>query len=83
MSSALVGFLHNGFSPFGMKESIPVSISVYGSQFQVILSKDITTIDPPFIWMGGGARQVKLGMSLQQLQRLLEPLVMDIAENRT
>uniref|UniRef100_K3W8C1 YbaK/aminoacyl-tRNA synthetase-associated domain-containing protein n=1 Tax=Globisporangium ultimum (strain ATCC 200006 / CBS 805.95 / DAOM BR144) TaxID=431595 RepID=K3W8C1_GLOUD len=64
VSEELTGFLHNGVSPFGMKVPIPV-----------IVSGEVAALDPPFIWLGGGAETVKLRIGVQQLISALSAYV--------
>ncbi|KAI9908985.1 hypothetical protein PsorP6_014729 [Peronosclerospora sorghi] len=56
VSEELTGFRHNAVSPFGMKTAIPV-----------IVAGDVAALNPPFLWLGGGAETVKLRISVQDL----------------
>ncbi|KAJ0405778.1 hypothetical protein P43SY_003628 [Pythium insidiosum] len=60
----LTGFKFNGVSPFGMKVAIPV-----------IISGAVAALNPPFIWLGGGAESVKLRISVHELQASLHAVV--------
>ncbi|DAZ96593.1 TPA: hypothetical protein N0F65_000159 [Lagenidium giganteum] len=66
VSDKLTGFLHNGVSPFGMKTAIPV-----------LISSAVAQLNPPFIWLGGGAENVKLRIGVAQLIDALNARVVD------
>ncbi|CEG41799.1 proline-trna ligase associated domain containing protein [Plasmopara halstedii] len=65
-SQELTGFAHNGVSPFGMKTPIPV-----------IVAGAVTKLRPSFIWLGGGAENVKIRICWQDLVKALEAPVAD------
>lgn len=56
VSDRLTGFIHNAVTPFGMKAPIPV-----------IVCQRVLDVKPPFIYLGGGAVDMKLGISLSDL----------------
>lgn len=76
----LTGYTHNAVSPFGLlvdkKES-----------FSIIVSKSIQDMETvskatPFIWMGGGHVNCKVGMAVKDCIHALNPLVLDVTEPR-
>ncbi|KDO29121.1 hypothetical protein SPRG_06177 [Saprolegnia parasitica CBS 223.65] len=69
VSDELTGFQFNGVSPFGMKTSIPV-----------VVSSAILPLG--YVWLGGGAVDVKLRASTADIVRALDALVGDISEPR-
>lgn len=73
VSEKLTGYGHNGVSPFGMLEkSIPI-----------IICKSILSVRPMFIWMGGGHKDLKLGMAVSEFVNALDAIVLDVSEPRT
>ncbi|CAK4682822.1 hypothetical protein LEN26_003375 [Aphanomyces euteiches] len=68
-SAQLTGFEFNGVSPYGMATSIPVVVS------QPIL-------DLPYIWLGGGAHDVKLKVAVSQCVESLAAISGDVSEFR-
>jgi len=56
ISDRLTGFIHNAVTPFGMKAPIPV-----------IICQRVLDVKPSFIYLGGGAVDMKLGLSLSDL----------------
>jgi hypothetical protein len=56
----LGGFAHNAISPMGMREAIPF-----------VLSAEMRALEHPFVWFGGGAVDVKLGVQLEELIEVL------------
>ncbi|CAH0479147.1 unnamed protein product [Peronospora belbahrii] len=66
MAEKLTGFRHNGVSPFGMQTPIPV-----------IVAGDVAALKPAFIWLGGGAENVKLRISVQDIVMALGARVAD------
>jgi len=72
VSEKLTGYGHNGVSPFGMLDkSIPV-----------IVCKSISNVKPKFIWMGGGHKDLKLGMAVSEFVCALGAIVLDVSEPR-
>ncbi|OQR98326.1 hypothetical protein ACHHYP_08737 [Achlya hypogyna] len=69
VSDELTGFRFNGVSPFGMKTCIPVIVSS-------------AVLNLGYIWLGGGAVDVKLRASTADIVRALSALVGDISEPR-
>jgi hypothetical protein len=45
----------------------------------VILSDHIPELSPPYLWFGGGELDLKLGVSVEEFTRILNPLVLDTA----
>ncbi|CAI5743484.1 unnamed protein product [Peronospora destructor] len=66
MSEKLTGFGHNGVSTFGMKTPIPV-----------IVAGSIAALKSAFLWLGGGATNVKLRISVQDMVKALGARVAD------
>jgi len=64
----LTGYSHNSVSPFGMATDMPL-----------ILSKEITKLNPPNFWLGGGHVDVKLNVSVEELIAACDPIIADIA----
>jgi Cys-tRNA(Pro) deacylase len=60
------GFLVGGTSPFGTKKKMPVCL-------------ERTILDLPLIYINGGRRGYLVAMPPQELLRLLEPLLVDVA----
>jgi prolyl-tRNA editing enzyme YbaK/EbsC (Cys-tRNA(Pro) deacylase) len=56
ISDRLTGFIHNAVTPFGIKAPIPV-----------IICQRVLDVKPYFIYLGGGAVDMKLGLSLSDL----------------
>ncbi|KAL7503050.1 hypothetical protein ACHAXN_000903 [Cyclotella atomus] len=73
VSEKLTGYGHNGVSPFGMLDaSIPV-----------IVCKSVLNVRPKFVWMGGGHKDLKLGMAVSEFVNALNAIVLDVSEPRT
>ena len=70
-SEASAGFQHNSVSPFGSIHTFPI-----------IMAANISKVAPAFIWMGGGHTDLKLGMSLTDVQHELKPIVADVSDPR-
>jgi Cys-tRNA(Pro) deacylase len=60
------GFLVGGTSPFGTKKQMPVYV-------------EKTILDLPLIYINGGRRGYLVGMPPQELIRVLNPRVVDVA----
>jgi prolyl-tRNA editing enzyme YbaK/EbsC (Cys-tRNA(Pro) deacylase) len=71
ISAELTGFSHNAVSPFGLSKVIPI-----------ILCAACTAMSPPYMWMGGGEVDLKLGMPLSDFLRATNALIADISEPR-
>ncbi|EED96718.1 predicted protein [Thalassiosira pseudonana CCMP1335] len=73
VSEQLTGYGHNGVSPFGMLEaSIPI-----------VVCKSILSVRPKFIWMGGGHKDLKLGLAVSEFVSGVDAIVLDVSEPRT
>ena len=70
-SRQLSGFVHNAVSPIGMTTPIPT-----------IICKSCANVTPSFIWLGGGAVDVKLCISLSDLIYVTSAIIADISEPR-
>lgn len=68
---ALTGFMHNAVCPFGLLNKIPV-----------VLSTACAHVKPGYIFMGGGAVNVKLGMSTQDFIKATGAFIADVSEPR-
>eukprot|EP00735_Rhodelphis_limneticus_P013551 TRINITY_DN735_c0_g1::TRINITY_DN735_c0_g1_i1::g.18433::m.18433 TRINITY_DN735_c0_g1::TRINITY_DN735_c0_g1_i1::g.18433 ORF type:complete len:491 (+),score=97.73,SAM_2/PF07647.12/2.2e-15,SAM_2/PF07647.12/6e+03,SAM_1/PF00536.25/7.6e-15,tRNA_edit/PF04073.10/1.5e-07,Ste50p-SAM/PF09235.5/1.9e-05,SAM_PNT/PF02198.11/4.6e-05,SAM_PNT/PF02198.11/1.8e+03,Herpes_BLLF1/PF05109.8/0.18,Herpes_BLLF1/PF05109.8/38 TRINITY_DN735_c0_g1_i1:77-1549(+) len=63
----LSGFEHNSVTPVGMKTALPI-----------VLSQAITEVHPPFMWLGAGEVDLKLGMLVEEFLRVFNPVVGNI-----
>ena len=65
VSEAVTGFSHNAVSPFGMlrTETIPV-----------IICSRITRLKVPFVYLGGGETDLKIGLSVTSLIEATNPV---------
>lgn len=70
-SLKLSGFAHNAVTPIGMLTKIPV-----------IACKACVALRPSFVWLGGGAVDVKLGISVADLIAATGAVVADISDPR-
>ena len=73
ISDQLTGFSHNSVSPFGLVSKIPV----------VLCQRIITTVNPRYIYLGGGEVDLKLGISIQDFMTALNPIVGVISNPRS
>jgi prolyl-tRNA editing enzyme YbaK/EbsC (Cys-tRNA(Pro) deacylase) len=72
VSEELTGYGHNGVSPFGILDtSIPV-----------VVCKSILGVKPKFIWMGGGHKDLKLGVAVSEFVKAVNGIVLDVSEPR-
>lgn len=71
VNDEMTGFLHNAVCPFGMTTPIPV-----------ILCASCLQLSPPFLWMGGGEVNVKLGIPVSDFIRATDALVADLSDPR-
>jgi prolyl-tRNA editing enzyme YbaK/EbsC (Cys-tRNA(Pro) deacylase) len=69
-NTRITGYQHNSVTPFGLLQDVPI-----------ILSEDVMPLR--FIWMGGGALDLKLGCSTTEFIRALSPTVCSISRPRT
>ncbi|MES3021019.1 MAG: Cys-tRNA(Pro) deacylase [Pseudomonadota bacterium] len=60
------GFLVGGTSPFGTRKKMPVCM-------------ERTILERPLIYINGGRRGYLVGIAPQELLRVLEPLLVDVA----
>jgi prolyl-tRNA editing enzyme YbaK/EbsC (Cys-tRNA(Pro) deacylase) len=67
VAKELTGYGYNAITPFLMRSKLPV-----------ILSKNILSLTPQYIWLGGGEVDLKLGISIEELISVTSPLVADI-----
>jgi prolyl-tRNA editing enzyme YbaK/EbsC (Cys-tRNA(Pro) deacylase) len=70
-SADMTGFTHNAVSPFGLMHNIPVILCLSCSQ-----------LSPPYIWLGAGEVDLKLGVPLSDFVRGTNALIADISEPR-
>jgi len=63
-NSRLTGFTHNAVSPFGLAVALPI-----------VLCRSITELKNPYVYLGGGEIDVKIGIPVQDLLRALDPIV--------
>lgn len=63
-NARLSGFTHNAVSPFGLAAPLPV-----------VLCRSITELKTPYVYLGGGEVDVKLGIPVPDLVRALDPIV--------
>ena len=73
MSDQLTGFSHNSVSPFGLVSKIPV----------VLCQRIVTTVNPRYIYLGGGDVDLKLGISIQDFISALNPIIGVISNPRS
>ena len=71
ISNNLSGFNHNGVTPFGLLNPIPV----------VVCSRCLT-VKPPYLYMGGGEVDIKLGISTDDFLRSTRAIVGEISSVR-
>lgn len=64
---ALTGFQHNGMCPIGMSQKVPV-----------ILSDRILELTPKYMWLGGGHKDVKLCVDVDEFVAKCNPFVANI-----
>lgn len=72
LSNILSGFNHNGVSPFGLLTPIPI-----------IICSRCLAVKPPYLYMGGGEIDVKLGISVCDFLRSTGAIVGEISSRRT
>jgi Cys-tRNA(Pro) deacylase len=60
------GYMVGGTSPFGMRKAMPIYM-------------ERTILDEPLIYINGGARGFLVGLSPRDLERLLAPVLVDVA----
>ena len=63
----LTGYSHNGVTPLGCREKLPV-----------IISDRIAALNPPFIWLGAGEVDLKWRVSVEDLFKRFDPIVANI-----
>lgn len=66
-SDYLTNYEHNGVCPLGMREKIPI-----------ILSKRILELNPDWMWLGGGDKNVKFGVLVREFLEVVKPFVADV-----
>ena len=71
VSAALTGFDHNAVSPYGLFSSITI-----------LVDKACLSVSPAFIWLGGGAVNVKLGIAVRDLLRSTGAFVGETSDPR-
>lgn len=71
VSNALGGFDHNAVSPFGLLTELPI----------VICSRCLD-VRPPYVFMGGGKVDVKLGISVSDFLRSTNAIVGKVSVRR-
>lgn len=71
INDEITGFFHNAVCPFGLLTPIPV-----------LLCASCLQLSPPFLWMGGGEVDVKLGLPVSDFIRATGALVADVSEPR-
>jgi prolyl-tRNA editing enzyme YbaK/EbsC (Cys-tRNA(Pro) deacylase) len=69
----VTGYAHNSVTPFGL---------VTHGTVPVVLAQAIAELPQRFFWMGGGHVHLKLGVSVTDFQRALQPIVADISQER-
>ena len=72
VSEKLTGYGHNAVSPFGLVDS----------SIPIVLCKSILRLRPNFIWMGGGHKDLKLGMAVTEFVKAVEAIILDVSEPR-
>ena len=71
VNDEMTGFLHNAVCPFGLATPIPILVCASCLQ-----------LSPPFLWMGGGEVDVKLGLPVSDFVRATGALVADVSAPR-
>ncbi|CAM9393974.1 unnamed protein product [Ectocarpus fasciculatus] len=71
ISLKLSGYIHNAVTPLGMLAEMPV-----------IICESCTHLNPPFVWLGGGAVDVKLGITVADLAAATGAIVTNISDPR-
>ena len=66
-SASVTGFDYNAVSPLGMKTKMPI-----------ILAKEITELDPPEFWLGGGEVSLKWRVTVEDFRNAFNPFVADL-----
>lgn len=64
-NSKLSGFKHNAVSPFGLAVST----------LPIVICQSILDLKTPYVYLGGGEIDVKLGIPVPDLVRALDPIV--------
>ncbi|GIQ87588.1 hypothetical protein KIPB_009655 [Kipferlia bialata] len=67
----LSGQEFNGITPVGLKSAMPL-----------LLCKSVTRLSPPYVWIGGADRDVKLGVPVEELIRCYGATVVEMSEKR-
>jgi prolyl-tRNA editing enzyme YbaK/EbsC (Cys-tRNA(Pro) deacylase) len=70
INDEVTGFQHNAVSPFGLATKIPILLS------------EACTRECKYLFMGGGAVNVKLGMAMSSFLACASPIVADISDPR-
>lgn len=65
----ITGFSYNSVSPFGLKEQVPI-----------VLTKAVVR-QPNCFWMGGGHKDLKLGMVPSDFIRAANCIIADVSED--
>lgn len=60
----VTGFPPNGVTPVGLKTPMPI-----------VLDKELTTLEPPMFWMGGGEVNLKLSVDTREFISCYNPIV--------
>mmetsp|Transcript_8803 Transcript_8803/g.14999 ORF Transcript_8803/g.14999 Transcript_8803/m.14999 type:complete len:221 (+) Transcript_8803:60-722(+) len=71
VNDEMTGFFHNAVCPFGLSTPIPV-----------LLCASCLQLSPPFLWMGGGEVNVKLGIPVSDFIRATGAFVADVSDPR-
>ena len=71
VSNALGGFDHNAVSPFGLLTELPI-----------VICKRCLDVRPPYLFMGGGKVDVKLGISIGDFLRSTNAIVGEVSVRR-
>lgn len=70
-SARLTGYKHNAVSPFGLVEDIPI-----------VICKNCVEMSTPYLYLGGGKVDVKVGLSVHDFVRSTKPIVGVISRAR-
>lgn len=71
VSNSLGGFNHNAVSPFGLLTDLPI-----------VICRRCLDVRPPYLFMGGGKVDVKLGISVSDFLRSTRALVGNVSVQR-
>ena len=72
ISNNLSGYYHNAVTPFGLLTELPI-----------VICKHCIDVKPSYIFMGGGAVDIKLGISVSDFIRVTDAIIGEISQPRS